>query len=285
VSVAYIIRTHRAPEQLERLVRRLATPTSRFLVHVNSSTDAAVYDEMRRRLDDVGSVRWVPRVRCYWGGWSLVEATLSAIDTAVAEGTDFDHAVLLTGQDYPLRATAEIESFFARHPGTSFLHHFPLPTTHWSYEDDGLARIRYWHFERIRIRTHLARIPLVRRPFPVGYRPYGGMALWALTRDAVAHMHAVAARDDRFLRFWRHTKMPDELFFQTVLLNSDLAPTIRNENLWYMDWSSGGAHPEILTRDDLPAMRGSDKLFARKFDVAADAAVLDELDREAVGVR
>ena len=282
MSLAYIIRTHLGPAQLERLVRRLATTESRFVIHVNRRADDAVYTEMRNRLDDVDRVTWAQRVRCYWGGWSLVEATLASIDAAFADGEPFDHALLLTGQDYPLRPTAEIQEFFERHRGANFLHHFPLPTERWAYEDYGMSRIRYWHFERLRLRTHLARIPLLRRRFPAGYRPYGGMALWALTRDCLAFVREAVARDDRFVRFWRHTKIPDELFFQTLLLNSPFAPTIRNENLWYIDWSSGSAHPGIIRTEHLPALRASGKLFARKFDPAVDAEVLDLLDAETV---
>ena len=53
---------------------------------------------------------------------------------------------------------------------------------------------------------------------------------------------------------------------------------MENDDLRYLDWSREPA-PAVLTRDDLPALLGSGKLFARKFDPTVDSEVLDALDR------
>ena len=49
------------------------------------------------------------------------------------------------------------------------------------------------------------------------------------------------------------------------------------DNLIYVDWSSGKAHPKILTVDDYEAMKSSSKLFARKFDMETDSVILKML--------
>ena len=35
--------------------------------------------------------------------------------------------MILSGQDYPVRPTAEIETFLQQRPGESFVEHFALP--------------------------------------------------------------------------------------------------------------------------------------------------------------
>jgi len=282
MSIAYLIRAHTAPQQLARLVVRLDDRNARFYVHVNRLTGDETFAEMRAGLAGRENVIWLPRVACYWGGFSLLRATLVGIETILASGELPDHAVLLSGQDYPLRPPVEVEAQLAARSGRNLLHHFRLPAPEWAGEGGGLNRLRYPHFERVRYRTRLLRVPVPRR-LPRGLEPYGGMALWALTGETLSWLMRFLAERPEVLRFFQRTKMPDELFFQTVLLSSPLAATVDNELLHYLDWSSGSAHPAILTAADLPRLRASGRLFARKFDAAVDSEILDLLDAEPVG--
>jgi hypothetical protein len=66
-------------------------------------------------------------------------------------------------------------------------------------------------------------------------------------------------------------------------MNSPLRDEIVTENVHYVDWTQGGTSPKILTVDDLPALRATPKLYARKFDADVDAAVLDAIDADFLG--
>jgi core-2/I-Branching enzyme len=279
MRIDYLIRAHTAPEQLARLVGRLDDGDVRFYVHVNRLTDDETFEAMRQGLRGHDNVVWLARVACYWGGFSLVRASLVGIDAILSSADPPDYAVLLSGQDYPLRPPAEIRAFLEARHGRNLLHHFRLPSDEWAGEAGGLDRIRYPYFERIRYKTRLLRLPLPRR-FPRLLEPYGGLALWALTGDCLAELMRLIGKRPDVERFFRHAKMPDELFVQTVLMNSPLAATVDNESLHYHDWSGGSAHPATLRAADLPKLRASGKLFARKFDAAVDSEILDLLDGE-----
>jgi hypothetical protein len=86
------------------------------------------------------------------------------------------------------------------------------------------------------------------------------------------------------VRFFRHVLIPDELFFQTIVMNSPLRDSVENENLRYLDWSREPA-PAVLLESDLPALVSSHKLFARKFDERIDSTILDLLDAHIDGAR
>jgi hypothetical protein len=98
----------------------------------------------------------------------------------------------------------------------------------------------------------------------------------------VEHVQRVVETRPDVVRFFEHAFIPDELFFQTVLMNSAHAESIVDDNLRYIDWA---AHPgpKILREEDLPRLLVSDKLFARKFDATVDADVLDRLDEHLLG--
>ena len=281
VKVAYLIRAHHAPKLLERLIRRLVGPEAGVFVHVSLSAADTVYEEMVSRLDEVEGVHWLERRTCRYGGFSLVEASLAGLDAIAERGPLPGHTLLLSGQDYPLRPRTEVEAFLEQAGQQSFLHHGAIPSAAWRPERGGLDRVQHVYFERFRYRTRLLRLPFVTRRFPEGLWPYGGSAFWALSATAVDYVRRFVRDNPRVMRFFRHTLIPDELFFQTVLLNSPLRDTIVNEELHFVDWSGGSAHPATLGLADLDRVLASGKLFARKFD-PADTEVLDQLDRAAL---
>jgi Core-2/I-Branching enzyme len=272
MRIAYIVSAYKLPAQLERLVRRLDAPDVFFAIHVDRKTRRAIYDEMIERTRDL-DVTFLPRHVSHWGSFGHVRATLKGIDHVVGEGRPFDYAILLTGQDYPLRSGEEIAAFFERAEGRSFMNHWPLPFRPWG-DRGGLERIEDWHVITYR-RLHLA-LPL-RRRLPLGLRPWGGGAYWCLGRDVVEYVHEFVHAHPEYVRFFKHVLVPDELFFQTIVMNSPLDDRVENENLRYLDWSREPA-PAILDQRDLPALLSSPKLFARKFDERIDSSILDRLD-------
>ena len=108
-----------------------------------------------------------------------------------------------------------------------------------------------------------------------------------LSRAAAVHIAAYARENPRFVTFFEHVLHPDEIFFQTILMNSDLRHTVVNDHLRYVDWTASPGHPAILTAADFGALIDSGKLLARKFDDDVDLTILDDLDdyidRESVG--
>jgi hypothetical protein len=272
--LAYIISAYKNLDQVARLTERLTTQRTVVYIHVDKKTDDAEYDRLARTLGARPRVHLLERHMCHWGGFGHVRATLKGIDALLASGSDFQHLVLLTGQDYPIKPPAEIERFFDEHRGISFMAYSKLPSGWWDPRG-GLDRIEYRHW---RWRGPHIRLPWKRR-FPAGLTPYGGGAYWNLSRACVEHVARFVESRPDVVDFFRHVDIPDELLFQTVLMNSELAGSVVNDNLRYIDWTRG-PRPALLEARDLPALRASPKLFARKFDVFHDAEILDLVDTE-----
>jgi hypothetical protein len=274
VTLAYIISAYKSLGQLARLVRRLALDGDVVLVHVDKKTDDRAFAGLASEVGDLSGVHLLERHRCHWGGFGHVRATLKGIDRLLSEHMAFDYAILLTGQDYPIKSNAFLHRFFEQNRGKSFMAYSQLPSPSWSPRG-GLDRIEYRHW---RLYGRHVQLPLKRR-FPAGLRPFGGGAYWCLTRESIEVVKEfVSARPD-VVRFFRRADIPDELFFQTVLMNSELASTVVNDNLRYIDWTRG-VRPSILESGDFQALKDSPKLFARKFDVTRDEGILDRIDQE-----
>ena len=107
---------------------------------------------------------------------------------------------------------------------------------------------------------------------------YGGLGYWALAREHVRYVHTHNAP---YEKFFRYGYIPEELFFQTMLMNSPHRDQIDNERIHLVDFHrQGGMHPYIWRDDDMPMLAASDRPFARKFDQRVDGEVLDRIDTE-----
>ena len=149
VKVAYLIRAHHAPSLLERLVRRISGPEAGVFIHVSRTAEDTVYDEMVSRLQDVDGVAWLPRRTCRYGGFSLVEATLSGSKHPGGRPPPGLTRSCSRARTIRLRSPCEIEGFLEARRGRA------SSTTSGSRrgvarEGGGLDRVRYPYFERIR---------------------------------------------------------------------------------------------------------------------------------------
>ena len=90
----------------------------------------------------------------------------------------------------------------------------------------GLDRIRYRYYERVNYKTRTLRLPILRRQFPDGLQPYGGGAWCALSHAAVRYISSFVEQRPDVVRFFKHVKIPDEIFVQTILMNSPLRDTV-----------------------------------------------------------
>jgi hypothetical protein len=273
MKFAYIISAYHRLGQVTRLVKTLQTGDDAFFVHVDRKSDRDEYRQLVASLRNA-PVSFLDRHACHWGGFGHVRATLKGIQELTAQRIPFDYAILLTGQDYPIKPNAYIRGFFERNHPKSFMGVSHLPSASWSPRG-GLDRIEHPH---LRFYGHHVQLPW-KRDFPAGLEPHGGGAYWCLSRECIDYVAEFVARHPDVVTFFRRVDIPDEIFFHTILMSSPLRGSIVNDNLRYIDWTRG-VRPAVLETGDFEALRDSPKLFARKFDVTQDVNVLDLIDRE-----
>jgi hypothetical protein len=284
VRVAYIISAHQNPQVLVRLVRRLDCGQNSFFIHYNLRSPEIEFRELAKAFQDMPNVRLLTRHKCLWGDLGLVMASLKGIEAIVAGRSACDYAVLLTGQDYPIKSNEMIRRRLKASAGRSFMESAPWPIPNW---DNGRAirRIQNFYFHPPFPRwtrslgwppswQHLW-IPW-RRKIPGGLRPYFGSSFWCLHRKCLEYIQDYVVQNPAYLHFFRRAFIPDECFFQTLLMNSALAATIEPRSATYVDWRP--PWPGILTMQDLPRLEQSECLFARKFDPKVDSEILERLD-------
>lgn len=101
---------------------------------------------------------------------------------------------------------------------------------------------------------------------------FGGSQWWTLTVDCVKYIINFLHERPKFYQYFKYSQIADELFFQTILLNSHFR--IINNNLRMIDWKSGPNYPKVFNVQDLQQLESTTHLFARKFDERYDGQII-----------
>ena len=266
MRLCFLILAHKSPAQTIRLISRLQSPNSRFFVHIDKRAPESVYAPISNWAAQRDDVVLTPRHRCYWGQFSLVEASLTCIACAL-ERCDFDYGFLLSGQDYPIKPVHTIFDFMAANCGQQFIESFRLDRENrWSNNEREFQSMNRISWYTTHFRSRRFSIPM-HRQMPLGLTPCGGEQWWALSREALIYISAFLQVHPHVLKFFRHSFAPDESIFQTILFNSPFAKNMTHERLHYVDHERPNpAYPRTLDHSDLDRLETSDKLFARKFN-------------------
>jgi hypothetical protein len=113
---------------------------------------------------------------------------------------------------------------------------------------------------------------------------YGGWFFSTLAKPCVRYVRDFARDNPDMVAFFRTVLGPEEAFLQTVLVNSGKF-RFEPDSKRYIDMSqSRNNHSKKLGVVDLDLMLASGAHWARKFDRAYDAEVLDILERHITGL-
>jgi hypothetical protein len=282
MRIAFLIMAHKDPDQLARLVDRLNFPGFDCYIHLDKKVDSAPFLSLGQK-ENVTLIR--NRTRADWAAFSFTAAIYRSLEEVINTGVGYDFIQVMSGQDYPIVSNRHIHRFFEEHAGRNFISFETEESGWWKH---AIGRIRNYHLTafrfpgRYKVQTLLNAL-LPERKFPLPYTLYGGpRASWFTVSHACAtYVVNFMNSHPELRRFCTFTWGSDEFLFQTIIMNSPYKDSVVNDAINYIDWSGGGANPKILTVDDFNTLRNSGRYFARKFDPAKDARILDMLDEAA----
>lgn len=275
MRIAHVIITYTSPLLTERMIRHMMHADFDFYIHVDSKKDFSAY----AFLEKLPNVYFITkRIDVRWAGFSTVEAVLNSIRQILATGKEYGYINLLSGQGYPIKTAEEILGFYKANAGKLFMKYDSFDE--WT---EAQARITQYHLVDYRFPgkywiEKLINFLFPERKPPIPLKFYGRSMFWSLTPESLRYVLKIHDQNPSLHRFFKFTWGSDEFFFQTILLNSSFASQVENMNCTYYDHKPHVPSPRVLVKEDFPAIEGSDKLFARKFDMGVDSEVLDMID-------
>jgi hypothetical protein len=292
MALAFVIIAHKNPAQVERLFKAIYRPDDVVIFHFDRKSDGALHELGQRLAKEYRNVIVLRPRSIIWGGFNAAEVQLAAMEAALRANPNWHHFINLSGQDFPIKGLSRLENRLLENLRASYITWFdPLMTSLWG---NARKRIERYYLDSTWL-DRILRIPgLGRRirhvfgwenqfPFipgfrrrPPPFRYYGGSNYVILSREA-AHYAVSDPRARQISRWLKHTVHPDEIFIQSILLNSPLALTVVNESLHEIEFPKDSLHPHTFTSSDLDRLLSSPKFFARKFDESRDPALLESL--------
>lgn len=248
---------------------------ARFSIYIHIDKKSKISPETLQNLQKNKNVQYCDTdYKVNWGGVNHLKSYLLLCRKAL-ENTENKFFHLITAEDFPVKSLAYFDALFCSDTGTNYMEYFPLPSTEW--ELGGLNRLEYYHlydvlnakstFGRFCIKqlVKLQRLFGFKRTMPFSQPLFGGSTYWSLSREAVQYVITFTQNHPAFLPRFDHTFCAEEIYFQTILMNSIYAEKINNNNLRYTDWVSGkGGYPAYLDDTDFTQITESAALFARK---------------------
>lgn len=285
MKICYLVLAHNNPQHLQRLVNVISSANSDVFIHIDAKSSISEFTG----LESNNVFFTNKRFPVFWGSFSIVEATLSLLAMALQADHKYDYYCLLSGSDYPLRSYQYIESYFKKNYGSEFMNIIEMPSEvvskplsrleNFYVSPESIKSLLFIKPVAYRISSYINNLKLQRNYKAVlrDMKPYAGSQWWALSQAAVQYIIDFVHSNPKFVRFFRNTSVPDEMFFQTILGNSEFKGNITH-SLTFTDWSRGnGAHPAIIDGEHINYLNNADNLivddsygkgeviFARKF--------------------
>lgn len=293
LRIAFLILAHQDALQVARLCSALRGQT--LFVHI----DRRAADFPVNQIATMPGVVVHPRSLIHWGDFSMIETTLSLMDTARQYGR-FDRFVLLSGSCYPVKPLSSLEAMFAEHPEHEWISLTPVARQSSLYTTIGrrwrMAPFLSSSFLDSKLRAIYNKISkYIGRDLAleIGLPPYFGSQWWALTEPCVAAVLEFVRSHPEYIQAYRSVYAPDEHFFQTIVGNSRFASaSVHVEDCGAATNQHAPLHQiapsiERVFEDGEPDFQlaaSTDKFFIRKVSSARSAHLLDRIDRELLGI-
>ncbi len=291
-KIAFILLCHKAPEAIIRQARVLTASGDCVSIRFDARAAPSAFRTVRDALGQDPNVTFAaPRVKCGWGEWSLVQATLNALHAAIHSFPSATHFYMISESCAPIKSRAylhdrldardvdHIESvdFFAgdwirtgmRKERLIYRHVFNERTQPWRF------------YTALRLQRALG----LARTVPLDLDIRIGSQWWCLRRATVQAILRFTRHRRDVTRFFRTTWIPDETFFQTLVPHLVPDTEIDPRSPTFLMFTDYGL-PVTFHNDHHEMLLGQDRFFARKIsDEAHDLrhrldALYDDCDAE-----
>ena len=272
---AYLIMAHHNYEQLRTLISLLDDIRNDIYLHIDKKATNFSPETIKT---EHAQLFLVDRISVIWSGHSQIKCEMLLFERAASNHYMYYH--VLSGVDLPLKTQDEIHGFFQKHHGKNFISYDKTAMETRNFID----RTQYYHFfNNIAVKRNSPAMHILRILDRIAV---GAQGLIGLKRKEIVPLYKGAnwvSITDEMVQYILTCKeiikkqfyfsvCGDEVFLQSIAMQSPYCNTIVNNSCRAIDWLRG--FPYTYRKDDVPQLLASSNLFARKFDSAVDAEAI-----------
>jgi len=274
-KIAFILLCHRDPRAVIDQATRLTAAGDYLAIHFDARAPRDDFEQIHAALSQNPNVAFAgKRLKCGWGEWSLVQATIYALEAAEAAFPRATHFYMLSGDCMAIKSSEYCHRFLDE-DDADFIESFDYFESDWIKTGFKEERLIYRHFfnerkykplfyKSIDIQKKLG----LERAVPEDLKMMIGSQWWCLRRRTIEWILAFSKERKDVMGFFKTTWIPDETFFQTLVRHLVPASEIRARSLTFLMFSDYGM-PLTFYNDHYDLLLGQDYLFARKISPEA----------------
>ncbi|MCP5037145.1 MAG: beta-1,6-N-acetylglucosaminyltransferase [Rhodobacteraceae bacterium] len=274
-KIAFILLCHKDPLAIISQARQLTAAGDCMAIHFDARAKPEDFTLIHEALKDNPSVTFAKkRIKCGWGEWSLVQATLYAVEAAVDAFPRATHFYMVSGDCLAIKS-AEFAHEYLEASDVDYIEAFDYFDSDWIKTGMKEERLIYRHYLNERKHKTLfyaslevqKRLRLTRK-IPEDLQIMIGSQWWCLRRRTIEWILDFTRTRKDVMRFYRRTWIPDETFFQTLVCHLVPEREIRNRTLTFLMFTDYGM-PVTFYNDHYDLLLSQDFLFARKISPEA----------------
>ncbi len=274
-KIAFILLCHKDPDAIIQQANRLTATGDFISIHFDARAKPEYFQQIQTALADNPNVTYAAkRIKCGWGAWSLVQATLYAVEAAVEAFPRATHFYMLSGDCMPIKSASYIHRFLDENE-RDYIESFDYFSSDWIKTGMKEERLIYRHFfnERTQPKRFYGTYNFQKkfgltRDIPKDIQVMIGSQWWCLRRRTIEWVLEFTKSRKDVMRFFRTTWIPDETFFQTIVRHVVPENEIETRTLTFLVFSDYGM-PATFYNDHYDLLLSQDYLFARKISPEA----------------
>lgn len=294
--IHYLLLPYNNFDQLELLVNKIKTKNSKVYIHVEKDV---------KNFPKLKNAYYIEnRQHCPWWWTWILKAELIWLKEIYKYMKKWDHVVFMSGQCFPIKPIEYIERYIDWLNNKSAIWYLSDKKYEWwvnkyRFYDTNFHTPSFINSLLIKLLSKFKKfdtdikVPIINVIFSVivsfilpkrkyiidNYELYKWQNRMVLSQEHIHYLIEFLGTDKwkKFLKKYEYTLIPNETFFQTLLVNSKKEEIIRIW-LWHFSRGEKKSSPNFLSMSDLDDIKKSDRLFARKFDINRDREIIEYLN-------
>jgi hypothetical protein len=274
-KIAFILLCHKDPDAIIQQAQQLTAVGDFIAIHFDARAPLEAFEKIRTSLADNPNVAFAKkRIKCGWGEWSLVQATLYAVKAAVDAFPRATHFYMVSGDCMAIKSAKYAHKFLDDND-VDYVESFDYFESEWIKAGFKEERLIYRHFfnERTQKRRFywsfwFQRKFGITREVPTDLQVMIGSQWWVLRRRTIEWILDFTKKRKDVMRFFKTTWIPDETFFQTIVRHLVPGNEIQTRTMTFLMFTDYGM-PVTFYNDHYDLLLSQDSLFARKISPEA----------------
>ena len=273
-KICFLLLCHKNPDLIVEQAEMLADGGDYVSIHFDGRGSLEDFATIKNALKDNPNVCFATRVKCGWGEWSLVQGSLNALRLGHKKFPEATHFYMLSGDCMPIKPIKHMH-WFLDDSGKDYIDHHDFFESDWikvGLKEERLI-YRHWFNERANKALFYASVKTQRalglkRGLPEGLQMMVGSQWWCLRRTTISKLLKFLTERPDIPKFFKTTWIPDETFFQTLVMHLVASSEVESRTLTFLSFSDYGI-PTVFYGDHLNFLLSQNYLFARKISPQA----------------